>query len=114
MAVGNKQNMSSTLMAINVGLIPVTLEWVPGQNHRHKSEDLPARLQQRLEKTGGRLVEHASYFWLLLAEGLLKRRRFGAMLSGLYCSRCRPDRAVARFRRHGILILAGQSAGMSQ
>ena len=26
-------------------------------------------LQQRLVKTGGRLVKHARYWWLLLAEG---------------------------------------------
>ena len=26
-------------------------------------------LQQRLMKTGGRLVKHARYYWLLLAEG---------------------------------------------
>jgi hypothetical protein len=38
-------------------------------------------LQQRLVKTGGRLVKHARYYWLLLAEGHLNRRRFGAMLS---------------------------------
>jgi hypothetical protein len=31
-------------------------------------------------KTGGRLVKHARYYWLLLAEGHLTRRRFGAML----------------------------------
>jgi hypothetical protein len=31
-------------------------------------------------KTGGRLVKHARYYWLLLAEGHLNRRRFGAML----------------------------------
>ncbi len=37
-------------------------------------------LQQRLVKTGGRLVKHARYYWLLLAEGDLNRRRFGAML----------------------------------
>ncbi len=37
-------------------------------------------LQQRLMKTGGRLVKHARYYWLLLAEGHLNRRRFGAML----------------------------------
>jgi hypothetical protein len=30
--------------------------------------------------TGGRLVKHARYYWLLLAEGHLTRRRFGAML----------------------------------
>jgi hypothetical protein len=37
-------------------------------------------LQQRLVKTGGRLVKHARYYWLLLAEGHLNRRGFGAML----------------------------------
>lgn len=37
-------------------------------------------LQQRLVKTGGRLVKHARYFWLLLAEGHLTRRLFGAMV----------------------------------
>jgi Transposase DDE domain group 1 len=37
-------------------------------------------LQQRLVKTGGRQVKHARYYWLLLAEGHLTRRRFGAML----------------------------------
>jgi hypothetical protein len=38
------------------------------------------RLQQRLVKTGGRLVKHARYYWLLLAEGHLTRQRFGNML----------------------------------
>ena len=37
-------------------------------------------LQQRLVKTGGRLVKHARYYWLLLAEGHLTRRLFGSML----------------------------------
>jgi len=37
-------------------------------------------LQQRLVKTGGRLVRHARYYWLLLAEGHLSRRLFGGML----------------------------------
>jgi hypothetical protein len=32
-------------------------------------------LQQRLVKTGGRLVRHARYYWLLLAEGHLRRLR---------------------------------------
>ena len=49
---------------------------------------LPARidawsltsLQQRLVKTGGRLVKHARYWWLLLAEGHLTRHLFGRML----------------------------------
>jgi hypothetical protein len=37
-------------------------------------------LQQRLVKTGGRLVKHARYYWLLLAESYLTRRLFAAML----------------------------------
>jgi hypothetical protein len=37
-------------------------------------------LQQRLVKTGGRLIKHARYYWLLLAEGHLTRARFAAML----------------------------------
>ena len=31
-------------------------------------------------KTGGRLVRHARYYWLLLAEGHLNRKLFGQML----------------------------------
>jgi hypothetical protein len=37
-------------------------------------------LQQRLVKTGGRLVKHAQYYWLLLAESHLTSRLFGAIL----------------------------------
>ena len=35
-------------------------------------------LQQRLVKTGGRLVKQARYYWLLLAESYLTRRLFGS------------------------------------
>ena len=37
-------------------------------------------LQQRLVKTGGRLIKHARYYWLLLEERNLTRRLFGAMV----------------------------------
>jgi hypothetical protein len=37
-------------------------------------------LQQRLVKTGGRLVKHARYYWLLLAEEHLNRKLFGSMV----------------------------------
>jgi len=37
-------------------------------------------LRQRLVKTGGRLIQHARYYWLLLAESHLTRRLFGNML----------------------------------
>ena len=36
-------------------------------------------LQQRVVKTGGRLVKHARYYWLMLAEGHWTRTRFSAM-----------------------------------
>jgi hypothetical protein len=36
-------------------------------------------LQQRLVKTGGRLIKHARHYWLLLAENHLTRRLFGSM-----------------------------------
>jgi hypothetical protein len=38
-------------------------------------------LQQRLVKTGGRLIKHARYYWLLLAESYLTRRLLASMLS---------------------------------
>jgi hypothetical protein len=41
-------------------------------------------VQQRLVKTGGRLVKHARYYWLLLAESHLTRRLFGAMLRRIW------------------------------
>jgi hypothetical protein len=33
-----------------------------------------------LRSTGGRLVKHARYYWLFLAEGHLTRRLFGSMV----------------------------------
>jgi hypothetical protein len=37
-------------------------------------------LQQRLVKTGGRLIKHARFYWLMLTESRLTRRLFGAMV----------------------------------
>ncbi len=51
-------------------------------------------LQQRLVKTGGRLVKYARYYWLFLAERHLTRRRFGAVLVGSRCYRYRRDRWI--------------------
>jgi hypothetical protein len=38
-------------------------------------------LQQRLVKTGARLIKHARYYWLLLAESHLTRRLFAGILA---------------------------------
>jgi hypothetical protein len=40
-------------------------------------------LQQRLFKTGGRLIRHARYFILQLAESYLTPRLFGQILRGI-------------------------------
>jgi len=40
----------------------------------------PTSLQQRLVKTGGRLVRHVRYYRLMLAESHLTRRLFGSMV----------------------------------
>ena len=37
-------------------------------------------LQQRLVKRGGRLIKHARYYWLMLAESQLTRRLFASMV----------------------------------
>ena len=42
------------------------------------------RLQQRLVNTGGRLIKHARYYWLMLAGGHLHRRLFGQMLRRIW------------------------------
>jgi hypothetical protein len=52
-------------------------------------------LQQRLVKTGGRLIKHARYYWLLLAESHLMRRLFESMLRRIAMLRRQQDRRVA-------------------
>ena len=53
------------------------------EDRRIKSWSLTS-LQQRLMKTGGRLVKHARYYWLLLAEGHLNRKLFGDRLHRIW------------------------------
>ena len=45
------------------------------------------RVQQRLVKTGGRVVKHARDDWRLLAKGRLARRVFGAILRRIWVLR---------------------------
>jgi len=56
-------------------------ESVPGGlDPGHQSDrQQRSRLQQLLVKTGGRLVKHARYHWLLLAESHLTQQLFVAM-----------------------------------
>ena len=62
-------------------------------------------LQYRLVKTGGQLVKHARYYWLLLAEGHLHRRLFSDMLRRLWAlplpGRVEGNRLTDIWRRDG-------------
>ena len=58
-------------------------------------------LQQRLVKTGGRLVKHARYYWLLLAESHLTRHLFGAMLQRIWALPVPATRGACKGRRLG-------------
>jgi hypothetical protein len=71
----NQVRLALSLLAYNLGNL-----WRRLALPKRIENSSLTSLQQRLVKTGGRLVKHARYYWLLLAEGHLTRRRFGAML----------------------------------
>jgi hypothetical protein len=72
---GNEVRLWLSILAYNLGNLWRRLA-LPGE-----IEDWSlTSVQQRLVKTGGRLVKHARYYWLMLAEGHLTRGRFAAML----------------------------------
>ena len=75
----NEVRLQLSVPAYNLGNLWRRL----GLPHRIKSWSLTS-LQQRLMKTGGRLVKHARYYWLLLAEGHLNRRLFSDMLHRIW------------------------------
>ena len=68
----NEVRLQLSVLAYNLGNLWRRLRLPP----RIKSWSLTS-LQHRLMKTGGRLIKHARYYWLLLAEGHLDRRLFG-------------------------------------
>jgi len=74
----NEVRLQLAVLAYNLGNLWRRL----GLPRRINSWSLTS-LQRRLMKTGGRLVKHARYYWLLLAEGHLNRRLFGDMLARL-------------------------------
>ena len=80
----NAMRLQLSVLAYNLGNLWRRLVLPP----RIKRWSLTS-LQQRLVKTGGRLVKHARYYWLLLAEGHLTRRLFGDMLRRSGRCRCR-------------------------
>ncbi|MSO21557.1 MAG: hypothetical protein EXQ56_14110 [Acidobacteria bacterium] len=75
----NEVRLQSSLLAYNLGN-PWRRLLLPKKIDRWSLTSL----QQRLVKTGGRLVEHARHYWLLLAEGHLTRRVFAAILRRIW------------------------------
>ena len=75
----NEVRLQLSVLAYNLGNLWRRLGLPP----RIKSWSLTS-LQQRLVKTGGRLIKHARYYWMLLAEGHLNRRLFGDMLHRIW------------------------------
>ncbi len=75
----NEVRLQLAVLAYNLGNLWRRL----GLPHRIKTWSLTS-LQHRLMKTGGRLVKHARYYWLLLAEGHLNRKLFGDMLHRIW------------------------------
>ena len=75
----NEVRLQLSVLAYNLGNLWRRL----GLPQKIKSWSLTS-LQQRLVKTGGRLIKHARYYWLLLAEGHLNRRLFGDMLRRIW------------------------------
>jgi hypothetical protein len=53
-------------------------------------------LQQRLVKTGGQLVKHARYYWLLLAEKRTPRLHLSQPELVVRMSSARPPRRKAK------------------
>ena len=72
---GNEVRLWLSILAYNLGNLWRRLALPKGINDWSLTS-----LQQRLVKTGGRLVKHARYYWLMLAEGRLTRVRFAEML----------------------------------
>ena len=71
---------TATLVSLSNGMAPAShlMVW---RCPRESGKWSLTSLQQRLVKTGGQLIQHARYYWLLLAESHLTRRLFAGMLA---------------------------------
>ena len=77
-AESNKVRLRLSAIAHNLGIL--WRRWVRMANSSVTS------LQQPLVKTGGRLLEHARYYWLLHGDSHLMRRLFAAMVGRIESS----------------------------
>ena len=76
----NEARLQLSVLAYNLGNLWRRL----GLPKRIRSWSLRRACSSGLMKAGGRLVKHARYYWLLLAQGHLNRRLFGDMLSRIW------------------------------
>lgn len=74
---GNEVRLWLSVIAYNLGNL-----WRPWALPNRIRNGSLKRLQHRLVKSGGGLVKHARYYWLLLAEAHLTQGCFGSMLHG--------------------------------
>src|SRR5216684_4292563 len=79
----NEVRLWLSLVAYNLGNLWRRLALPAPIGHRSLT-----RLQQRLVKTGARLIKHARYYWLLLAESQLSARSLRAALRANPVTRC--------------------------
>ena len=75
----NEVRLQLSVLAYNLGNLWRRL----GLPRRIKSWSLIS-LRHWLLKTDGRLIQHARYYWLVLADGHLNRRLFGEMLNRIW------------------------------
>lgn len=55
--------------------------WLDHRVRANETRELvPDQLATTVVKTGGRLIKHARYYWLMLAGSHLTRRLFGSMV----------------------------------
>jgi hypothetical protein len=76
---GNEVRLQLSVLAYNLGNLWRRL----GLPRSIKRWSLSS-LQHRLLRTGGRLIRHARYYWLMLTEGHLNRKRFGEMVRRIW------------------------------
>ena len=83
----NEVRLAQSLLAYNLGNL-----WRRLTLSRRIEKWSLTSLQQRLVKTGGRLVKHARYYWLWLAESHLTRRLFGSKVRRIAELPCRLEK----------------------
>ena len=75
--------------AATYSVVTLRVARIPAAQQNHSTQELTPRAHHGKttgsgESNSGRLVKHARYYWLFLAESHLTRRLFGAMLQRIW------------------------------